>query len=63
MIPMGLNDLVCAQTTIFKFSKFNFTLLRFMTGLYNFMTREVKKLKRMQKNQFFALYNLEVKGQ
>ena len=50
-----LYDLDCAQTTIFKFSKFNFTLLRFMTGLYSFMMREVncKKIETDAKTQFF----------
>ena len=43
MIPMMLYNLVCAWTTIFKFSKFNFTLLRFMTGLYYFMMIEIAK--------------------
>ena len=45
MIPMSLYDLVCAENTIFMFSNLNFTLLRFMTGLYSFMMREVELQK------------------
>ena len=43
MMPMILYNLVCAWTTISKFSKFNFTVLRFMTGLYYFMMIEIAK--------------------
>ena len=65
MIPMSLYDLVCAENTSFIFSNLNFTLLRFMTGLYSFMMREVElqKIETDAKNQFFLSYNLEAKGQ
>ena len=55
MIPMSLYDLVCAENTIFMFSNLNFTLLRFMTGLYSFMMREVElqKIETDAKNSFF----------
>ena len=56
MIPMSLYDLVCAENTIFMFSNLNFRLLRFMTGLYSFMMREVElqKIETDAKNQFFS---------
>ena len=56
MIPMSLYDLVCAENTSFMFSNLNFTLLRFMTGLYSFMMREVElqKIETDAKNQFFS---------
>ena len=62
---MSLYDLLCAENTSFMFSNLNFTLLRFMTGLYSFMMREVElqKIETDAKNQIFLSYNLEAKGQ